>query len=380
MQTRSPRLDRRCLLTLGAAAATTLLLAPVRAARASSSAIAPVVRDLSQPWSVAILPDGGLLVTERGGRLLAFDAEGGGRRVVAGTPEVVTGGQAGLFDVVAARDFARSRTVFLSFARAQGGGAGTALVSARLNQTADRLEDVRLLFEAAPGGRGGRHFGGRIVELPDGTLALTIGDRGADDRAQDLARHEGSVVRIARDGSVPPDNPFVGRADARPEIWSYGHRNPQGATLDDAGRLWLSEHGARGGDEVNRVLRGANYGWPVIAYGRQYSGAAIGVGTQAPGMEQPEHYWDPSIAPSGHVIHSGRGFAGWRGRHVVGSLNDDHIAVLDPATPGQGGWAQTRIRTAETARVRDIREGPDGSLWFLSVGNGALFRMSRPPA
>ncbi|MFN3937838.1 MAG: PQQ-dependent sugar dehydrogenase [Gemmobacter sp.] len=334
------------------------------------------VPGLDQPWGFGFLPDGGILVTERGGRLLLAGEDGSLRRV-EGLPEVATGGQGGLLDIVIARDFDRSRMLFISFSRPQANGSGTALARARLSVDSTRIEDLRLVFEARPGGRGGQHFGSRIVELPDGTLALTIGDRGVPDRAQDLLRHEGKVIRVDREGSVPDDNPLRGRADALPEILSYGHRNPQGAALDAEGRLWVSEHGPRGGDEINLIRPGANYGWPVIGYGRHYSGAQVGIGTAAEGMEQPEHYWDPSIAPSGHAICTGRMFPDWRGHHLVGSLNADHVVRLDPATPGPGGWTQDRIATAETRRVRDVREAPDGAIWFASVGQGALFRIAR---
>ncbi len=257
------------------------------------------------------------------------------------------------------RDFAESREVFLSFSKRQGGGlraeAGTALgVGGRLEGSA--LVGFRVIFEMAPGSSGGRHFGSRIVEAPDGRLFLTVGERGGDrPAAQDLARHEGSVIRINRDGSIPVDNPFVGGTDgAQPEIWSYGHRNPQGgAAVDAAGQLWVVEHGARGGgDEVNRVRRGANYGWPVIAYGRHYSGAKIGEGTRKDGMEQPAFFWDPSIAPSGMMIYSGKLWPQWRGHVFVGSLKFDYLSRLDPA-----GWAEERLTSDDTLRVRDVREG-----------------------
>ncbi|MFN6980036.1 MAG: PQQ-dependent sugar dehydrogenase, partial [Gemmobacter sp.] len=236
-----------------AAAAAATIAAPALARRAAAQA-APVIRlvagDLDEPWGIAFLPGGGALVTDRGGTLLRLGADGS-RAAVSGAPPVEVAGQGGLLDVMVPRDFARSRAVFLTFARRQGNGAGTALAAARLAPDGRSLTDLRVIFEAAPGGRGGRHFGSRVVELPDGTLAMTIGDRGNDALAQDLSRHEGTVVRLNRDGSVPADNPFVGRKDARPEIWSWGHRNPQGAALDARGRLWVSEHGPRGGDEVN---------------------------------------------------------------------------------------------------------------------------------
>ncbi|WP_137700475.1 PQQ-dependent sugar dehydrogenase [Marimonas lutisalis] len=321
------------------------------------------------PWSVAFLPGGDMLVTERAGRLWRL-APDGARRQVAGLPQVAARGQGGLLDVVVARDFSQTGEVFLSFARPQGQGAGTALAVARLED--DRLSDLRVIFEMARGSSGGRHFGGRIAEASDGKLYLTIGERGDRPSAQDLSRHNGSVIRVNRDGSIPADNPFRGAAGARPEIWSYGHRNPQGAALDAQGQLWIVEHGARGGDEVNLIRRGANYGWPVIAYGRHYSGAKIGEGTEKPGMEQPVFYWDPSIAPSGFVIHSGTGWPAARGAFFVGSLKFDQVTVLAPGARSQLGL----IEGPQTIRVRDLREGPDGALWLLSEGNGALYRIA----
>jgi glucose/arabinose dehydrogenase len=346
------------------------LIGPAQAQQAAGLAINAVATGLDEPWAVEFLPDGGILISERGGRLLLLGE--GNVRSVSGLPEVVVGGQGGLLDVMVPRDFATSRDVFISFAKAQPGGEGTALGVGHLSEDGTTLAGFRLLFEMSPGSEAGRHFGGRIVEAADGRLFLTLGDRGEDDAAQDLSRHNGSVIRINRDGSVPADNPFVGQPGARPEIWSYGHRNPQGATLDADGNLWISEHGARGGDEVNLIRRGANYGWPTIAYGRHYSGRQIGEGQRKPGMEQPAHYWDPSIAPSGHVIYSGRLWPEWRGHHFVGSLKFDLISRLDPGA----GFSEARIKAPQTGRVRDMTEGPDGAIWFLSVDQGALYRMT----
>jgi aldose sugar dehydrogenase len=359
-------MNRRTILAGAAALAATGY--PARS-RASAVRFDRVMSGLDEPWGLAFLPGGGFLVTERAGRLIAV--QDGAATRLRGLPVVAASGQGGLLDVMVPRDFSRSRELFLSYAVRQGTGAGTALAVGKWDAGADRLSDLRVLFQSAPGFRGGRHFGSRIVEAPDGRLFLTIGDRGADATAQDLSNHNGTVVRIARDGSVPTDNPFVNVPGARPEIWSFGHRNPQGAALDARGTLWVSEHGARGGDEINRIRRGANYGWPVISYGRHYSGRRIGEGTAKPGLEQPEFYWDPSIAPSGMVVHSGRLFSDWRGQILVGSLNSNHIARLG----GSPLRELERIAAPETARVRDVREAPDGSVWFLSVGNGALYRM-----
>jgi glucose/arabinose dehydrogenase len=333
-------------------------------------AVTPVVQGLDAPWAVGFLPEGGLLITERDGRLLLV--QDGALREIAHDLDIAASGQGGLLDVLVPRDFATTGEVLLSFAKPQRRGAGTALAVARLNAAAGRLENTRVIFEAEPGSRGGRHFGSRIVEARDGTLFLTIGDRGDDDSAQDLRNENGTVVRVARVGSVPADNPFVGVAGAQPEIWSYGHRNPQGAALDLAGQLWTVEHGARGGDEINRPEPGRNYGWPVISYGTHYSGFSIGEGTEKAGMEQPLHYWDPSMAPSGMMIYSGKLWPEWRGDIFVGSLKFDYISRLSGAAVDE----VEQIKGDETLRVRDIREAPDGAIWFLSVGNGALYRMT----
>lgn len=330
-----------------------------------------VVSGLETPWGLAFLPDGGLLITERGGRLLRV--QDGAAQPLAGVPAVVASGQGGLLDVLVPRDYATSRQIFLTFSRNQGGRrAGTAVARARLMPGQDRLQDVEVIFEMAPGGSGGRHFGSRLVEATDGSLFVTLGDRGDADTAQDLSRHEGSVVRINRDGSVPGDNPMLGRSGAQPEIWSFGHRNPQGAALDADGSLWVVEHGARGGDEINRVAPGANYGWPVISYGRNYSGTRIGEGTSKPGMEQPAFYWDPSIAPSGMMIYSGALWPQWRGDIFVGSLKFGLISRID----GSSLREVEQIEGPETDRVRDIREGPNGAIWFISENNGAVYRVT----
>ncbi|MEM8577789.1 MAG: PQQ-dependent sugar dehydrogenase [Pseudomonadota bacterium] len=330
------------------------------------------VTGLDAPWAVAELPGGGLLITEKDGRLLL--AASGAAREVRGVPDVVSRGQGGLLDVTLARDFARTRTLFLSYSKPQRGGAGTALAAAELSADGTRLENLRDLFVATPG-RTGRHYGSRVVEAPDGTLYLTIGDRGDRPSAQDRSNHNGAVIRVARDGAVPSDNPFLRMTDIQPEIWSYGHRNPQGAGLDASGQLWTAEHGARGGDEVNRVQRGANFGWPVISYGVHYSGARIGEGTSAPGMEQPAFYWDPSMAPSGLLIYQGDMFPSLRGDMLVGSLKFNYIARLE--LNGTSAREVEQVRGDETLRVRDIVEGQDGSILFISVGNGAVYRISR---
>ncbi|WP_375173043.1 PQQ-dependent sugar dehydrogenase [Pseudooceanicola sp.] len=335
---------------------------------AGSLRIEEVARGFDTPWAIGFLPDGGLLITEKAGRLTLL-RDGEARRV-SGVPPVVDAGQGGLLDVMIPRDFAQSREIFLTHATSQGSGSGTALTRGVLSEDGTQLTGVKTLFEMERGSTGGRHFGSRVVEGPQGRLFMTIGERGDRPSAQDLSRHNGSVIRLNRDGSVPDDNPFVGVEGAQPEIWSYGHRNPQGAALDANGQLWVSEHGARGGDEVNRIKKGANFGWPVISYGRHYSGMKIGEGTQKPGMEQPVSYWDPSIAPSGMTFYDGS-IREWRGDAFVGSLKFDYIARLS----GSPLREVEKIEAPETTRVRDVRTGPDGALWFLSEGNGAVYRI-----
>ena len=253
------------------------------------------------------------------------------------------------------------------------GGAGTALAVARL-EAPGRLSNLRVIFRQAEGSSAGRHFGSRVVEAPDGTLFLTIGDRGERDRAQDIGSPNGKVIRVARDGTIPPDNPFVGKEGAEPAVWSYGHRNPQGATLGPDGAVWTVEHGPKGGDEINRPAAGRNHGWPVISYGEEYSGGRIGRGTAAEGMEQPLHYWDPSIAPSGMMIYSGRLWPEWKGDIFVGSLKFDMISRL---SGGADSLVEAeRLFEGEFPRIRDVREAPDGSIWFLSEDEGAAYRMT----
>lgn len=331
-----------------------------------------VVTDrLEEPWAFGFLPGGAVLITERDGRLL--HVSGGTRREISGVPDVYAKGQGGLLDVLVPRDFAQTRELYFTYAKPQRRRAGTAVARAVLSEDATQLTDWQVIFELERGSKGGRHFGSRLVEGRDGFLYATIGDRGDRPSAQDLSVENGSVIRIARDGRVPSDNPFVDVAGAQPEIWSFGHRNPQGATLDLRGNLWVVEHGASGGDEVNPVRKGANYGWPVISYGTHYSGDKIGEGTSRPGMEQPAYYWDPSIAPSGYMIYSGKLWPAWKGDHFVGSLKDDYIARLSGAPLRE----VEALEADQTWRVRDIREAPDGSIWFLSVGEGALYRLSR---
>lgn len=322
------------------------------------------------PWAFGFLPDGAILVTEREGRL--WIVKGGQKHQVKGLPQIAVTGQGGLLDVLIPRDFAKTRQVYLTHAKPQSGGVGTALSMGRLSDDGRELIGTRTLFEIAPGSSGGRHFGSRLVEGRDGLIYMSIGDRGDRPSAQDLGRHNGAILRLTRDGKPAAGNPFSGTKGALPEIYSYGHRNPQGIAMDAQGRIWANEHGARGGDEVNLIRKGANYGWPVIAYGRHYSGRKIGEGSAKPGMEQPKYYWDPSIAPSGMTFYDGS-VSGWRGNAFAGSLKFDYIARLS----GSPLREVEQIKSSETKRVRDIRTGPDGALWFLSEDRGALYRIAQ---
>jgi aldose sugar dehydrogenase len=325
-------------------------------------------RGLAYPWGLAFLPDGRLLVTERPGRMRVVDKEGRLSPPLAHVPDVQVGGQAGLLDVALSPDFAASKLIFYSYSEPrETGGSATTVARAKLELDGEggSLNDVKVIFRQQPAATGGVHFGSRLVFARDGNLFVTLGERGQRDKAQDLATHYGKVARIRPDGSVPPDNPFVGKNGAAPEIWSYGHRNVQAAALHPAsGRLWTIEHGARGGDELNIPLPGKNYGWPVITYGRDYSGFKIGEGTAKAGMEQPVYYWDPSIAPSGMAFYAGDLFPEWKGNLFVGALRGQalHRLVLD----GEKVVGEEPLLRDLGERIRNVRSGPDGALWLLT--------------
>jgi glucose/arabinose dehydrogenase len=335
--------------------------------------LATVADGLDHPWSLAFLPDGRMLVTERPGRLRLVTAGGKISAPIKGVPRVYARGQGGLLDVVVDPDFAANRTIYLSYAQPGSRGGGTAVARAVL--AGNRLKDLKILFRQFPKTSGGRHFGSRLVIAPDGTLFVTVGERDERRRAQDTTVNRGQIVRIRRDGSIPDDNPFVGKRRARPEIWSYGHRNPQGAALHpSSGKLWTVEHGARGGDEINIPLPGRNYGWPVIAFGRHYSGGRIGEGTHKAGMEQPVYYWDPSIAPSGMAFYTGDRFPAWKGNLFIGALKFRLLARLTLA--GEKVVAEERLFGELDERIRDVRQGPDGYLYLLTdSADGRLLRI-----
>jgi glucose/arabinose dehydrogenase len=322
-----------------------------------------VAEGLEHPWGLAFLPDGRMLVTERPGRLRIVTPDGVLSPPLSGLLPIYAEGQGGLLDVAIAPDFERTREVFLSFAEPEGGLAGTAVMRGVL--TDSTFEQARVIYRQRPKVKGGGHYGSRLVWMKDGTLFVTQGDRmNYRDRAQDLTQGMGKFVRIDRDGRAPADNPFIGRGNAQPEIWSYGHRNGQAATIHpETGQLWTVEHGARGGDELNHPEAGKNYGWPEITYGRDYSGARIGNGVAREGMEQPVYYWDPVIAPSGMTFYTGDSIPGWKGSLLIGSLAGalvrlelrDGRVVLEERYLGE-------LRE----RIRDVVEGPDGFVYLLT--------------
>jgi glucose/arabinose dehydrogenase len=342
-----------------------------------------VASGLQQPWAVAFLPQGRFLVTERAGRLRVVEPDGRVLAPVQGVPEVATGGQGGLLDLVTDSAFASNRRLYFCFSEpGQGGVNSTALARARLSDDGRRLEDVRVIFSQRPKIRANLHFGCRIVERrvggqPDGTLFLTLGERfSRRDDAQTLDNHHGKVVRVSKDGGVPPDNPFVGRADALPEIWSYGHRNSQGATLAPDGGFWMHEHGPQGGDEINLPRPGANHGWPRVSFGVHYGGNPVGNGSPAEaGLAPPLHHWTPSIAPSGMAfLTSERYGTAWKGNLFVGSLKFQYLDRIE-LKDGQV-VAEHKLLEDLGERIRDVRQGPDGLLYLLTDSpNGRLIRL-----
>jgi glucose/arabinose dehydrogenase len=323
--------------------------------------VVELARGLEHPWGLAFLPDGRMLVTERPGRLRIVDGQGLISAPLTGVPEVLAAGQGGLLDVALGPTFEHDRLVYLSFSEPGAGGAGTAVARGRLGEHG--LEGAQVIWRQLPKVSGANHWGSRLVFRPDGTLFVTLGDRfGHRDRAQDLSTTIGKIVRINPDGSIPRDNPFAGRGGTRAEIWSYGHRNVQAAALDGRGQLWTVEHGARGGDELNNPQAGRNYGWPVITYGVDYSGARIGVGTSRPGLEQPVYYWDPVIAPSGAVFYTGTAFPDWRGDLFVGSLQPGGLVRLRLAD--HRVVREERYLAELDERIRNVRQGPDGLIYL----------------
>ena len=343
-------------------------------ARAADYALTNVAGDLDFPWSVAFLPNGDYLVAERSGSLKRI-GEDGRATTIGGVPDTYVAGQGGFFDVVLDPGFATNRVVYLAFAEGRKRSNQTAVVRATLS--GDALTNSKVIFRVEPDKNTAHHYGGRLAFLPDGTLLITTGEGYRyKDQAQEIDNHFGKVIRINPDGSVPADNPFVREGGAAAKVWSYGHRNPQGLVVDPAtGKVWLHEHGPRGGDEVNLIEPSLNYGWPAITYGIDYSGAKISPYTALDGMEQPKHYWDPSIAPSGLAIYRGDAFPEWQGNLFVGALKDRDVRRL---TVEDDRITDEEIVFAEiNERIRDVRTGPDGYLYILTDSNqGRLIRVS----
>jgi glucose/arabinose dehydrogenase len=339
-------------------------------------AVETIASGLDHPWGMQFLPGGRVLVTERPGRMRIVD-KGKLGPPVGGVPKVFATGQGGLLDILLDADFASNRVLFFCFAEPTKGGGRTSMARAKLSADESRLEDVQIIFRQQGPPSRGNHWGCRIVQARDGNLFLALGDHFTHrDEAQNLRNHLGKIIRVKPNGSVPPDNPFVGRNDALPEIWSYGHRNAQGAALHpETGRYWTHEHGPRGGDEINIPQASKNYGWPVIGYGIDYSGARIHEATAKAGMEQPIYHWVPSIAPSGMAFNTGDLFPNWRGNLFVGALAAQALVRLE--LDGEKIVKEERLLRALGQRIRDVRTGPDGALWLLTdATNGRVLRVT----
>ncbi len=347
------------------------------ASSAGQLEVQTVASGLVNPWALAFLTEGRMLVTERAGRMRLVTAEGQVSPPVKGVPEVWASGQGGLLDVVTDKAYAQNRTIYFCYAERTAGGGRTAVARARLNDAAGRLEETKVIFRQEGPLSSGNHYGCRIAQAADGNLFVTLGDHfSARDEAQNLGNHIGKLIRIAPDGSAPADNPFIGRAGAKPEIWSYGHRNQQGLTINPlTGDLWESEHGPRGGDEINIIGKGKNYGWPAIGYGIDYSGAKIHEGAAKDGMEQPLKYWVPSIAPSGLAFYSAKLFPKWSGSLFTGALAGRMLVRL--SLDGTAVKSEERLLPNLSERIRDVRQGPDGALWLLTDSSaGRILRVS----
>ena len=354
-----------------------------RGVRTEATLVSTVVAaGLEHPWSLALLPDGRWLVTERPGRLRVITADGQKGEPVTGLPAVSARGQGGLFEVAVGPSFASDRLIYWAYAEPREGGNATAVARGRLSDDGAKVETVQVIFRAMPTYDVDKHFGGALAFAPDGKLFITLGERSdapMRPQAQDLGSHMGKVIRINADGSVPADNPFVQTAGARPEIWSLGHRNVQGVAIRPDGQVWTIEHGTRGGDEVNHDRAGVNYGWPIIAYGIEYAGGAINGGiTARDGLEQPVYYWDPVIAPGGATFYEGAMFPGWRGNLLVAGLKEKHIARLVLENDRVVG--EERLLTDQGERIRDVAVGPDGAVWAITdETDGKLVRLAKAP-
>jgi glucose/arabinose dehydrogenase len=339
----------------------------------ASFRVVEITDDLRHPWAMAFLPDGDILVTERHGRLRRIHDGRLERDSLDGVPKVFARGQGGLMDVVLHPEFAENRWLYLSYSSGRGNAVRTSVMRARLGPNG--LEEQTVLFETSPPGRRDKHFGSRLAFGADGLLYITVGERGERRRAQELNDHNGSVLRLNSDGSVPADNPYVGNAEAKPEIYSHGHRNPQGlAVQPGTGLIFAHEHGPRGGDELNLIQPGVNYGWPIISHGREYTGGKVGVGSSKEGLAQPLWVWTPSIAPSGMSFYQGGAFPGWQGDLLVGALKYELIVRLEIEDGRIIG--EERLLERRLGRIRDVRAGPDGLVYVLTdERSGGMYRL-----
>ncbi len=340
--------------------------------------VAPVAKGLDSPWAMEFLPDGRMIVTEKAGKIRIVGKDGALGPAVTGVPKVDARGQGGLLDIALSPSFASDRLVYISYSEPREKGNGTTVAKAKLVESENkaRLEDLKIVFRQTPSYEGDKHFGSRLVFAPDGNLFVTVGERSdkvTRVQAQDLSSGLGKVFRITADGSAPKDNPFIGAEKARPEIWSYGHRNVQGATLDGQGRLWTIEHGPRGGDELNRPRPGVNYGWPIVSYGIEYTGEKIGDGiTQAGGTAQPVYYWDPVIAPSSLAYYDKDAFPTWKGDFIIGGLVSGGLVILKL----DGDKVLTEERVPLEHRVRDVKIGQDGAVYVVTEDDGEILKLT----
>jgi glucose/arabinose dehydrogenase len=356
--------------------------AQTRACKAESQAafdVAVLAEGLEHPWAVEPLPDGSLLITERPGRMRTVSATGETGPPIAGVPPVDAKDQGGLLDVALGPSFENDRTIYWSYSEPRQGGNATSVARGVLSPDGRRLESVRVIFRAMPTYDGDKHFGSRLAFGRDGMLYVTLGERSDAPmraQAQQLDSHMGKTIRITPEGKPPDDNPFVDRPNALPEIWTLGHRNVQSAAFDAEGRLWEVEHGTRGGDELNLIEKGKNYGWPIVAFGEEYSGTPIrGAESDRPGYEPPVYYWDPVIAPSGAEFYTGTAFPEWRGSLFIGSLVDTNLVRL--VLKNNRVVGEERLLADRRQRIRDVRQGPDGALYIVTdEENGELWKIS----
>ncbi|GLK93473.1 PQQ-dependent sugar dehydrogenase [Achromobacter insolitus] len=378
MPSRPAAITRALFLPLCLSAALTVSAQPGPEPASVPARVTAVVGGLNHPWGMAFLPEGGVLITERPGNLRLLRIPGGLSKPLAGVPKVAAQGQGGLLDVALSPDFAKDRYVYLSYAEADGSKSGTAVGRGRLSVDGAALEDFRVLFRQEPKLSSGLHYGSRLVLDGKGYLYISLGENNQRPTAQDLDKLQGKVVRLKADGSVPPDNPYVGQAGARPEIWSYGHRNPQGMALNPwTGQLWENEHGPRGGDEINLVQRGKNYGWPLATHGINYSGQPIpeAKGGELAGMEPPLYWWPKSPAISGMAFYNADRFPAWRNSVFIGALANQNLIRL--TLDGDRVVGQEWLLTDRKQRIRDVRQGPDGYVYVLTDASpGELLRLA----